>query len=132
MLIQVTVAATHPPNADQTKKLLDGLGRANYDVTGIVWVVDGSSTLHTKQRLLNDAKLKEFEDLDQWLCRVDDSMCWVRKKGGQGAAVCFPFLGTAHEDDILAEVKARVDRQATSLVNYRGGLGTPSDPLLFK
>ena len=127
-LIQVTVASSHHPKKENAAKLFKALANG-IDVLDFVWIVDASSKLNRWQSLEGGA-LPAYDNTPQYLCRVDDSMCWVRKSGSGSQAVCFPdfAIDLTNTKEVLDEITKRVGPQAKRV---SGGTGAQEDPIKF-
>ena len=80
-LIQVTVASSHHPKLANAVELFDALATNGIDVVDFVWVVDASSKLNQWQSLEGGKKLPAYDNTPQYLCRVDEFMCWGARVG---------------------------------------------------
>ena len=110
-LIQITVGASHKPKQAPTRNLFADLAKKKLKVTAFVWLVDASSGWSGKQDI-EDGKVKAYDDVAHFLCRLDEHMCWVRKKGNNSASCCFPvtspdLTGAA----VLKEVRRLVEKR---------------------
>ena len=142
-LIQVTVAGAHKPNLKPTVALLARLKENKLRVTSLVWVVDLSSTLASAQSIVNASPpaTKDFDDIPQYLVRVDEFMCWVGRESsdGKGKAVSGTVLGfpvptaTPTTTMIETQVQRWIEVEGTvTLRNFKhGDLGTLACPLLY-
>ena len=133
-LIQVTVASEHRPKQAPTEQLFKALEANNIKRVEFVWVVDSQSTLNKKQALASGGSCAAYDSTPQYLCRVDDHMCWVQLKGtAKGTAVCFPCDPMATELTILDQVKKLVDPKAKKLTNFnQGTIGSEAAPLIYE
>ena len=130
-LIQATVASSHHPKLANAAKLFDALAANGIDVLDFVWIVDASSKLNQWQSLEGRGKkLPAYDNTPQYLCRVDDFMCWVRKSGSGSQAVCFPdfAIDLTNTKEVLDEITKRVGPQAKRV---SGGTGAQEDPIKF-
>ena len=135
-LIQVTVASSHHPKLANAEELFKALAANGIDVVDFFWVVDASSKLNQWQSLEGRDKLPAddeppaYDNTPQYLCRVDEFMCWVRKSGSESQAVCFPSfaINLTNTKEVLDEITKRVDPQAKTVT---GGTGTQKDPIMF-
>ena len=133
-LIQVTVASEHRPEQAPTQKLFGALETNKINTVEFVWVVDSQSTLNKRQKLAGSGSCDAYKKTPQYLCRVDEPMCWVQLKGkGRGTAVCFPCDPTATESNILDQVKKLVDPKAKKFTKFtQGDIGTETAPLIYE
>ena len=129
-LIQVTVTSGHHPKKGNAETLFNALETNGIDVLDFVWIVDASSKLNRWQSLEGRDKLPAYDNTPQFLCRVDDSMCWVRKNGNGSQAVCFPAfaIDITNTKQVYDEITKRVDPHAKRIA---GGVGTQKEPFLF-
>ena len=86
--------------------------------------------LNQWQSLKGGKKLPAYDKTPQYLCRVDEFMCWVRKSGSESQAVCFPAfaIDLTNTKEVLDEITKRVDPQAKTV---SGGIGRQNDPIVF-
>ena len=129
-LIQLTAASSHHPKLANAAKLFDALATNGIDVLDFVWIVYASSKLNQWQSLEGGEELPAYDNTPQFLCRVDDSMCWVRKSGSESQAVCFPAfaIDLTNPKEVLDEITKRVDPQAKRV---SGGVGRKKKPIVF-
>jgi hypothetical protein len=129
-LMQVTVGPSHTPKSDKTKELLAALKKNGFNEWDFTWVVDPESKLASLQNV-DGAAVASWKKLKQYICRIDDSMCWVCKKGATKAptkgSLSFPLQNVTDEKAILAEVQKRVDSKAKKIVKFSSMSG-PSIP----
>ena len=123
----MTVASSHHPKLAEAAELFDALTANGIEVLDFVWVVDATSTLNCWQSLEGGAALPAYDNTRQYLCRVGDPMCWVRRRGSRSQAVCLP-ADVTNTKQILDEITKRVDPQAKEIIE---GQGTKKHPIVF-
>jgi hypothetical protein len=84
-LIQVTVAESHNPTANQFKDLSTILESKNITIKQIVWVVRiHNATNFKRQKLVkvnadNRSVEVEYDNVPQYMCTIDCNRCWVQQ-----------------------------------------------------
>jgi hypothetical protein len=130
-LVQVTVGKSHHPTMDQVTKIFNSID-GKFTKKGLIWVVDDLSTLTSWQSIEGTATLPEYDQLEQYICRVSQNMVYVREQGkSNDGAVCIP--GSFETDKKLcSEIKNRVSTSAISVTNFdTAGVGISSLPYIY-
>ena len=140
-LIQVTVGVSHKPKAPAWEQLLASLAKNQLVVDSLVFIVDSNSALRCRQELddntsVNDANvLNEYDKLPQYMCRMDERMCWVTKENS-GVSVCFPvaldvdFSNTKVVEELInTEMKAST---ATLVGHHCAKSGSFEVPIVYR